>query len=75
MKKAAVIGAGAYVGYKLTKAAAQFSSFAWGKLIQFSTGALGALASAIFKIRLFSAYKLHFITVRGVSAPTMENFH
>ena len=43
MKKAAVIGAGAYVGYKLTKAAAQFSSFAWGKLIQFSTGALGAL--------------------------------
>lgn len=31
LKKAAVIGAGAYVGYKLTKAAAQFSSFAWGK--------------------------------------------
>merc|ERR1711971_746226 len=30
LKKAAVIGAGAYVGYKLTKAAAQFSSFAWG---------------------------------------------
>ena len=33
LKKAAVIGAGAYIGYKLTKAAAQFSSFAWGKLI------------------------------------------
>jgi len=30
LKKAAVIGAGAYIGYKLTKAAAQFSSFAWG---------------------------------------------
>mgnify|MGYP001288909859 CR=1 FL=1 len=27
LKKAAVIGAGAYIGYKLTKAAAQFSSF------------------------------------------------
>ena len=34
LKKAAVIGAGAYVGYKLTKAATKFSSFLWGKLIQ-----------------------------------------